>query len=132
MHSLHLMTHHFHWNVKGPDFNSLHLMFMTQYTEQWNALDIIAEHIRALGHPAPGTILWAFLCGLPCGGAGSAKLPLGDGDGPSREYLWILARDKQLPADVRAMLLDSARTLGIDTQKLIWVDQRRSDNDRDN
>ena len=52
--------------------------------------------------------------------------------GPSREYLWILARDKQLPADVRAMLLDSARTLGIDTQKLIWVDQRRSDNDRDN
>ena len=52
--------------------------------------------------------------------------------GPSREYLWILARDKQLPADVRAMLLDSARTLGIDTQKLIWVDQRRSENDRDN
>lgn len=53
--SLYLMTHNFHWNVKGPMFNSLHLMFMTQYTEQWNALDVIAERIRALGHAAPGT-----------------------------------------------------------------------------
>jgi len=53
--TLYLMTHNFHWNVTGPDFNSLHLMFMTQYTEQWNALDVIAERIRALGHPAPGT-----------------------------------------------------------------------------
>ena len=53
--TLYLMTHNFHWNVTGPQFNSLHMMFMTQYTEQWNALDIIAERIRALGHPAPGT-----------------------------------------------------------------------------
>ncbi|MBN9461868.1 MAG: DNA starvation/stationary phase protection protein [Burkholderiales bacterium] len=53
--TLYLMTHNFHWNVKGPMFNSLHLMFMEQYTEQWNALDLIAERIRALGHPAPGT-----------------------------------------------------------------------------
>jgi len=53
--TLYLMTHNFHWNVTGPQFNSLHLMFMGQYTEQWNALDIIAERIRALGHPAPAT-----------------------------------------------------------------------------
>lgn len=53
--TLYLMTHNFHWNVTGPMFNTLHVMFMTQYTEQWNALDIIAERIRALGHPAPGT-----------------------------------------------------------------------------
>ncbi len=53
--TLYLMTHNFHWNVKGPMFNTLHLMFMGQYTEQWNALDVIAERIRALGHPAPGT-----------------------------------------------------------------------------
>jgi len=53
--TLYLMTHNFHWNVTGPHFNSLHLMFMTQYTEQWTALDLIAERIRALGHPAPGT-----------------------------------------------------------------------------
>ena len=53
--TLYLMTHNFHWNVTGPQFNSLHNMFMTQYTEQWNALDIIAERIRSLGFPAPGT-----------------------------------------------------------------------------
>jgi len=53
--TLYLMTHNFHWNVTGPQFNSLHQMFMGQYTEQWNALDIIAERIRALGFPAPGT-----------------------------------------------------------------------------
>lgn len=53
--TLYLMTHNFHWNVTGPKFNDLHQMFMGQYTEQWNALDIIAERIRALGYPAPGT-----------------------------------------------------------------------------
>jgi starvation-inducible DNA-binding protein len=53
--TLYLMTHNFHWNVKGPMFNSLHQMFMTQYSEQWTALDLIAERIRALGYPAPGT-----------------------------------------------------------------------------
>lgn len=53
--TLYLMTHNFHWNVTGPQFNSLHNMFMTQYTEQWTALDEIAERIRALGYPAPGT-----------------------------------------------------------------------------
>ena len=53
--SLYLMTHNFHWNVTGPMFNTLHVMFMGQYTEQWTALDLIAERIRALGFPAPGT-----------------------------------------------------------------------------
>jgi starvation-inducible DNA-binding protein len=53
--TLYLMTHNFHWNVTGPMFNTLHLMFMGQYTEQWNALDLVAERIRALGFPAPGS-----------------------------------------------------------------------------
>jgi starvation-inducible DNA-binding protein len=53
--SLYLKTHSFHWNVEGPMFNTLHLMFMEQYTELWNALDEVAERIRALGYPAPGT-----------------------------------------------------------------------------
>ena len=53
--TLYLMTHNFHWNVTGPHFNSLHAMIMQQYTEQWNALDMIAERIRALGIAAPGT-----------------------------------------------------------------------------
>ena len=52
---LYLKTHNFHWNVTGPMFNTLHLMFETQYTEQWTALDLIAERIRALGHRAPGS-----------------------------------------------------------------------------
>ena len=52
---LYLKTHNFHWNVEGPMFQTLHTMFMDQYTESWNAIDPIAERIRALGHYAPGT-----------------------------------------------------------------------------
>jgi starvation-inducible DNA-binding protein len=53
--TLYLTTHNFHWNVTGPMFNTLHAMFMTQYTELWGAVDPIAERIRSLGHPAPGS-----------------------------------------------------------------------------
>ena len=53
--TLYLTTHNFHWNVTGPMFNSLHAMFMAQYTELWTAVDPLAERIRALGHPAPGS-----------------------------------------------------------------------------
>ncbi|HEX8978485.1 MAG TPA: Dps family protein [Parasulfuritortus sp.] len=52
---LYLKTHNFHWNVTGPMFQTLHILFMQQYTELWNSLDLIAERIRALGHPAPGS-----------------------------------------------------------------------------
>jgi len=53
--TVYLKTHNFHWNVTGPMFNTLHLMFETQYNELWTATDLIAERIRSLGHPAPGT-----------------------------------------------------------------------------
>ena len=53
--TLYLKTHYFHWNVTGPMFQTLHLMFETQYNELWLASDAIAERIRALGFPAPGT-----------------------------------------------------------------------------
>ena len=53
--SLYLKTHNYHWNVTGPQFNSLHTMFETQYTELAAAVDEIAERIRALGHLAPGS-----------------------------------------------------------------------------
>lgn len=53
--SLYLKTHYFHWNVTGPMFNSLHLMFEQQYTELATAVDEIAERIRALGVFAPGS-----------------------------------------------------------------------------
>jgi starvation-inducible DNA-binding protein len=53
--TLYLQTHNFHWNVTGPMFSTLHLMFETQYTELALAVDLIAERIRSLGVPAPGT-----------------------------------------------------------------------------
>ena len=53
--TLYLKTHNYHWNVTGPLFNTLHLMFETQYNELALAVDLIAERIRALGHPAPGS-----------------------------------------------------------------------------
>lgn len=53
--SLYLKTHNFHWNVTGPMFNTLHLMFEAQYNELWLAVDLIAERIRALGFVAPGS-----------------------------------------------------------------------------
>ncbi len=53
--TLYLKTHNFHWNVTGPMFQTLHQMFMVQYNETWLAVDSIAERIRALGFPAPGS-----------------------------------------------------------------------------
>lgn len=53
--TLYLKTHNYHWNVTGPMFNTLHLMFEEQYTELATAVDLIAERIRALGFPAPGS-----------------------------------------------------------------------------
>jgi starvation-inducible DNA-binding protein len=64
--SLYLKTHNFHWNVTGPMFNTLHLMFETQYTELALAVDLIAERIRSLGFPAPGTYSeYAKLTSIP-------------------------------------------------------------------
>lgn len=63
---LYAKTHGFHWNVTGPMFNTLHLMFMEQYTELWTALDEIAERIRALGHVAPfGGQTYSSLSSIP-------------------------------------------------------------------
>ncbi|MFT3697879.1 MAG: Dps family protein [Kofleriaceae bacterium] len=53
--TLYLKTHNFHWNVTGPMFQTLHLMFEAHYTELALAVDLVAERIRALGFPAPGT-----------------------------------------------------------------------------
>ncbi|MBL8020034.1 MAG: DNA starvation/stationary phase protection protein [Leptospirales bacterium] len=53
--TLYLKTHNYHWNVTGPMFQTLHLLFMEQYTELWNSVDLIAERIRSLGVYAPGS-----------------------------------------------------------------------------
>jgi starvation-inducible DNA-binding protein len=64
--TLYLTTHNFHWNVTGPMFNTLHQMFMVQYTELWAAVDPVAERIRSLGHPAPGSYAqFSALASLP-------------------------------------------------------------------
>ena len=64
--TLYLTTHNFHWNVTGPMFNTLHQMFMGQYTELWNAVDPVAERIRSLGHAAPGSYAqFSALASLP-------------------------------------------------------------------
>ncbi len=64
--TLYLKTHYFHWNVTGPMFQTLHLMFETQYTELAMAVDSIAERIRALGFPAPGSYTeYAKLSSIP-------------------------------------------------------------------
>ena len=51
--AVYLKTHGYHWNVRGPNFGSLHNLFMAQYTEMWASIDLIAERIRALGEDAP-------------------------------------------------------------------------------
>lgn len=64
--TLYLKTHNFHWNVTGPMFNTLHLMFEGHYMESATAVDLVAERIRALGFPAPGTYKqYAALSSIP-------------------------------------------------------------------
>jgi starvation-inducible DNA-binding protein len=63
--AVYLKTHGYHWNVRGPNFGALHQLFMTQYTEMWAAIDVIAERIRALGELAPqGYGAFANLSGI--------------------------------------------------------------------
>ncbi len=83
--TLYLKTHNFHWNVTGPQFNSLHLMFEAQYNELALAVDLIAERIRALGEPAPGSYS-AY--------AALATIKEADGIPPAEEMVRILAADQ--------------------------------------
>jgi len=130
--TLYLTTHNFHWNVTGPMFNTLHAMFMAQYTELWAAVDPIAERIRSLGHPAPGSYAsFAALATLPDAPAQPPKalamvkilvegheavartarsiLPLADraGDGPTADLLTQrLAVHEQTAWMLRSLLED--------------------------
>jgi starvation-inducible DNA-binding protein len=83
--TLYLKTHNFHWNVTGPQFNSLHLMFEGQYTELALAVDLIAERIRALGVAAPGSYT-AF--------ARLASVSEADGIPSAEDMVRILAADQ--------------------------------------
>jgi starvation-inducible DNA-binding protein len=84
--TLYLKTHNFHWNVEGPMFNTLHLMFETQYNELALAVDLIAERIRALGFRAPGSYR-EF--------AGLATVEDAQGQPSAMEMIAMLARDQE-------------------------------------
>lgn len=83
--TLYLKTHNFHWNVTGPQFNSLHAMFEAQYTELALAVDTLAERIRALAEPAPGSYS-AF--------ARLSTIKEAEGLPPAEEMVRILAEDQ--------------------------------------
>jgi starvation-inducible DNA-binding protein len=83
---LYLKTHNFHWNVKGPMFQTLHLMFETQYNELALAVDLIAERIRALGERAPGTYTEYLQMGT---------IKETTGVPPAKEMIKILMQDQE-------------------------------------
>ncbi len=90
--TLYLKTHNFHWNVKGPMFQTLHLMFETQYNELALAVDLIAERIRALGFPAPGTYkAYAKL----------SSIPETEGVPEAREMIRLLVEGQEAVASAR-------------------------------
>ena len=97
--AVYLKTHGYHWNVRGPNFSSLHTLFMDQYTEMWAALDELAERIRALGEFAPqGYAAFANLTAIRDGDPGR----------PSEEMVEELMRDHEtLIATARAVLKEA-------------------------
>jgi len=109
--AVYLKTHGYHWNVRGPNFHSLHALFMEQYTEMWAALDELAERIRALGEFAPqGYAAFANLTAIK------------DGD-PTRssdQMVEELMRDHEtLISTARAVLKDAEDDLDPVTEGLI-------------
>jgi len=115
--TVYLKTHGFHWNVTGPMFQTLHLMFMQQYTEAWTAVDLIAERIRALGHPAPGSYA-AF--------AKLAAVKEETGVPNAKTMIKILVKDHERVAKTARAVLpvaekaDDQPTLDLLTQRLQW------------
>lgn len=101
--TLYLKTHNFHWNVTGPMFQTLHLLFEQQYNEQWMAVDLIAERIRALGHPAPGS--YAQFAEL-------TSIPEADGVPPAREMLAQLAEGQDAVCRAARKLVKTAESAG--------------------
>jgi starvation-inducible DNA-binding protein len=102
--TLYLKTHNFHWNVEGPMFNTLHLMFEQQYTELAAAVDLIAERIRALGFPAPGSYsAFARLATVKEAGEQVPEAP---------EMIRQLARDQEQVAKTARQLFPTVEKAG--------------------
>jgi starvation-inducible DNA-binding protein len=103
--TLYLKTHNFHWNVTGPMFQTLHLLFETQYTELAAAVDEIAERIRALGHYAPGS--YAEFGKL-------TRISEAQGVPPATEMIESLAHAQTLVVEAARRVLAAAETGGDD------------------
>jgi starvation-inducible DNA-binding protein len=115
--TVYLKTHNFHWNVTGPMFQTLHLMFMQQYNEMWLAVDLVAERIRALGHPAPGS--YAQFSAL-------SSVKEEQGVPAAKDMIAILVKDHERVAKTARSVLPVAEkandqpTLDLITQRLQW------------
>lgn len=110
--TLYLKTHNYHWNVTGPMFTTLHTLFEREYTELALAVDEIAERIRALGHPAPGSY------------AEFARLSLvaeAQGVPPAMQMVSQLVEDQQLVADAARDLRKAAGAAGDDASEDLAV-----------
>jgi starvation-inducible DNA-binding protein len=103
--TLYLKTHNFHWNVTGPMFQTLHLLFEAQYTELALAVDEIAERIRALGHPAPGS--YAEFGKL-------TRIAEAQGVPPALEMIESLTHAQSLVVEAARRVLAAAETSGDD------------------
>ena len=101
--AIYLKTHGYHWNVQGPEFFSLHGLFQQQYTDMWNALDDIAERIRALGEFAPQSAS-AF--------GNLTSIPDGHPDKSAQEMLQDLIRDHGTVLKTVRAALDAADEAG--------------------
>ena len=110
--TLYLKTHNFHWNVKGPMFTTLHTLFELEYTELALAVDAIAERIRSVGAPAPGTYtaFQQLSAVKERGGVPSAK-----------EMLKELVRDQGIVADTAREVLRAAAAAGDDASEDLAV-----------
>ena len=103
--TLYLKTHNFHWNVTGPMFQTLHLLFEAQYTELATAVDEIAERIRALGHPSPGS--YAEFGKL-------TRIAEAQGVPPAQEMIESLTHAQTLVVEAARRVLAAAETAGDD------------------
>jgi len=110
--TLYLKTHNFHWNVKGPMFTTLHTLFETEYTELALAVDQIAERIRALGRPAPGTYA-AF--------QERSAVKERTGVPKATDMLKELVRDQNTVAEVAREMLRAAQAAGDDASEDLAV-----------
>lgn len=97
---LYFKTHGFHWNVRGENFHSLHTLFEEQYTEIWNALDDIAERLRALGEDAPSNMTGLL--------AHAVNLKAADGVPDAHDMVTMLANDNRLIVETLTKCADLA------------------------